>query len=422
MPHKKAAKNGLVRKLLSFGPLYELWLKPLKEQTKILLDFFVVALFTGMCLVYFIKPVYGVILLFAGLLLIFLFIRSFLIMSVKSFLDQVQETALLTRKNAVNSGEIGETSKELDGVLVQLSETFSQTVSTLDQLKDAGREQDNSTELIEGAIVQINEVFMQFIQWSRKIVESAGKVSEVVNMASQEMQTGLAEVSSTLSVISQNVHEFSGMTDRFFRLEEEINKIDLVLETILRINEQTNLLSLNAAIEAARAGDYGKSFAVVADQIGKLAEESKGAADEIKQITDAIREATSGLNGAFTSMQEEVTHLPDRTQGFKTLFSRVQELFSEILQVSSDVEQIVGRQESDANRVQTEIAQVINTTKQIKDDFDQNKAALNELYAQLDRIIKVNDNLVTNVKTFTGLLSGRIEQINEVSAKVLNIV
>lgn len=419
---QKAPRDTFLKKLLTFGPLYELWLKPLKEQMTILFDFFLVILLVGLFSALFIKTVYGIMILLGAVSLIFLYIRSFLKLSVSSFLSEVEETALLSVKKAFHPEELGETSKELDRVLSQLREAFSQTVTTLEQLKDADQGQDNSVYLIDDAISQIREVFVQFRQWSGRIFDSARKVTEVVNLTSNEMKSGFSEVSSTLSMITDNVRQFSGMTDCFFRLEEEINRIDLVLETILRINEQTNLLSLNAAIEAARAGDYGRSFAVVADQIGKLAEASKEAADEIKNTTEAIREATSGLNGAFSSMQEEVSLLPERTQDFQTLFGRMEELFKEIVKVSIDVENIVGQQESNTDLVKEELTQVTVISSQIKEDFDRNKHSLQSLYSQLDRVIKVNDQLLLNIKTFTDQLSTQMEELNEASQKVLNIV
>lgn len=423
MSHQqKAPKDTLLKKLLAPGPLYDLWLKPLKEQMTILFDFFVVIFLAGLFTLLFIKSIYGIIALFGAVFLIFLYIRSFLKLSVKNFLSEVEETAFLSVKKAVNPETLEETSQELDRVLTQLREAFAQTVATLEQLKNADQEQDGSTDLINDAISQISKVFMDFQQWTGRIANSARKVTEVANLTSNELRTGFEEVSSTLSVVIENVRRFSGMTDRFFRLEEEINKIDSVLETILRINEQTNLLSLNAAIEAARAGDYGRSFAVVADQIGKLAEETKEAADEIKNTTDAIREATSGLNVAFTSMQAEVSLLPERTQNFHTLCGRVEELCQEIVRVSTDVEKTVGQQEYNSDQVKQELLQITSISGRIKEDFDRNKFALHSLYSQLDRVVKVNDHLLLNIKKFTDQLSTQMEELNEASQKVLNIV
>ncbi|HHU51499.1 MAG TPA: hypothetical protein GXZ36_06740 [Firmicutes bacterium] len=423
MSHQqKTPKDTLLVKLLTPGPLYELWLKPLKEQMTILLDFFVLVFLAGLFTLLFIKSLYGIIALFVAVFLIFLYIRSFLKLSVNNFLSEVEETAFLSVKKAVNSETLEETSQELNRVLTELREAFTQTVATIEQLKKADQEQADSTDSINGVISQISKVFLNFQQWSGKIADYARKVTEVANCTSNELRAGFEEVSSTLSVVIENVRRFSGMTDRFFRLEEEINKIDSVLETILRINEQTNLLSLNAAIEAARAGDSGRSFAIVADQIGKLAEETKEAAEEIKNITDAIRQATSGLNGVFTSVEAEVSLLPGRTQDFHTLCGRVEELCQEIIKVSTDMEKTIGQQEHNSDQVKQELLQIKSISGRIKEDFDRNKLALHSLYAQLDQVVKVNDHLLLNIKKFTDQLSTQMQELNEVSRKVLNIV
>ncbi|HEY8344367.1 MAG TPA: methyl-accepting chemotaxis protein [Bacillota bacterium] len=423
MSHQqKVPKDTLLMKLLTPGLLYDLWLKPLKEQMTILFDFFVVVFIAGLFTLLFIRSIYGIIALFGVVFLIFLYIRSFLKLSVKNFLSEVEETAFLSVKKVINSEVLEETSQELNRVLTELREAFAETVTTLEQLKKVDQEQAGPTDSINDVISQISKVFLDFRQWSGRIANYASKLTEMANRTSNELRIGIEEVSSILSVVIDNVRRFSGMTNRFFRLEEEINKIDSVLETILRINEQTNLLSLNAAIEAARAGDSGRSFAIVADQIGKLAEETKEAAEEIKDTTDAIREATSGLNGVFTSMQAEVSLLPGGTQNFHTLCERVEDLCQEIIRVSTDMEKTVGEQENNSDQVKQELLQITSISGRIKEDFDRNKLALHSLYSQLDRVVKVNDHLLVNIKKFTDQLSTQMQELNEVSQKVLNIV
>ena len=118
--------------------------------------------------------------------------------------------------------------------------------------------------------------------------------------AVQETVAGMAEIHAVVGRASQCVRELGGLGE----------KIGAVVETIDDIAEQTNLLALNAAIEAARAGEHGKGFAVVADEVRKLAERS---GRETKQIADLIREVQTGTREAVNAMKIGTSYVDDGT-------------------------------------------------------------------------------------------------------------
>src|SRR5207245_2144249 len=108
--------------------------------------------------------------------------------------------------------------------------------------------------------------------------------------AVRETVSGMAEIKHVVTEAASKVEELGKLGQR----------IGQVVETIDDIAEQTNLLALNAAIEAARAGEHGKGFAVVADEVRKLAERSSR---ETKQIADLIQQVQAGTKHAVTAMQ-----------------------------------------------------------------------------------------------------------------------
>jgi len=139
----------------------------------------------------------------------------------------------------------------------------------------------------------------------RTINKYSSTASEVSSMAtelassSEEVTAASEEISSTVQKILDNSREMKDSTTR----------IQNILEIITKISEQTNLLAINANIEASRAGEYGRGFAAVADEVRKLAVESKGAIKEttttIKEIIHLIENQYDDLTGITASTEEQ---------------------------------------------------------------------------------------------------------------------
>lgn len=401
---------------------YRLSLRPVKEQVKATTDLFLLIFIAGAILGVLMRGSLASTLLIALVLFLFcIFLRFSLLYFVGKYADHVQETAALAKGNSETAGEIEETSKELNLILRQFSNTFSQALSSLDKLKTDGEQEGKSAHLLEGSVTFLNQILQKRAEEGEKISGSVERIAESVNQAAEEIRSGFARAGDEFSLIVSDLKRFTSASERFTILDEEIKKIDMVLDSILQINEQTNLLSLNAAIEAARAGEHGRSFAVVADQVGKLAEASEEAADKIGMITGSIRGATTDLTEVFQGLQRQLTGLPEFAGNIGELSSRLTSFLQEVANASEGINHILKQQEIGEKRAREEMAEFSAMCQEIKEEFGKDSESFKELYAHLEQIFKVNNTLLANVKLFTDLLSEQVDRISDISGQLLQI-
>ncbi|SFP80599.1 methyl-accepting chemotaxis protein [Salibacterium halotolerans] len=240
----------------------------------------------------------------------------------------------------------------LRGLLVQTTSAAERVAASSEQLSASSEETSASTNEIASTIQEVSgqtdytkekasessAVMEQLRRDIEKVASASVDVSEKARETEEAAEKGkeeIAQSSKQMTVINNVAQE---TTETIKKLGERSKEIGTIIGTITDISEQTNLLALNAAIEAARAGEHGKGFAVVADEVRKLAEESNQSAAKITSQIKAIQQETQTAIEKMTQgageAQEGVALVNRAGESFETIKNSIEEVGSRLQYVS----------------------------------------------------------------------------------------
>jgi methyl-accepting chemotaxis protein len=277
------------------------------------------------------------------------------------------------------------TLRELIGGMVTLSGNVNGDTKAIQQLV-AGIRERFTVQHAETA--QIVDALAQMRNKGAEVSDTAGQVAESTSRAVEVARGGSSVVAETVRGMGEIEHTVASASEDVFQLGKRSDEIGAIIAVIRGIAEQTNLLALNAAIEAARAGEQGRGFAVVADEVRKLAEKTGTATEEISQmiggIQTQVKQTVVSMEKSRNHVQSGVTRaekagqslaeILESVQSVSTMMARITSLAGEQQHLADD---IVGRAEK--------IASSINDTLGQTTSCDQSCVSLTDQSASLQK-------------------------------------
>lgn len=248
----------------------------------------------------------------------------------KNTVELLNEIKIVTETASTHSEELTQAANEVSAGAQQIS-------ATMYELASGTESQANNSSELSARVVEFTENIQEVSQNGEYIKQTAVQVLAMTNEGSQLMESSTKQMENIDQIVQDAVRKVHSLDTQ----SQEISKL---VDVIKEIADQTNLLALNAAIEAARAGEHGKGFAVVADEVRKLAEQVGTSVSEITTIVNNIQKESSTVTTSLESGYEEVEQgakqIKTTGERFSEINSAVTEMANRIANVSENLSNI----------------------------------------------------------------------------------
>jgi len=291
------------------------------------------------------------------------------------------------RVNITRQDELGHLAVAANILRDFLADTFSRLKSSTSELDVASHELKSiATLMAQGTheqferTDQVATAMTEMSATAQEVARHAAQAAQAADDADRHAQEGDKVMQSTMKTISLMRNEIGNTANVIQRLETDSVRIGKVLEVIRGIAEQTNLLALNAAIEAARAGEAGRGFAVVADEVRTLAQRTAVSTAEINQIIDSVQtgasDAVLAIQGGQARSEESVEQVNNASNTLQRITSAVEAIRDMNRQIATAAEEQTSVAE-DISRNLTEITAIASTNQ---DNVKRTQSASNDLH------------------------------------------
>ncbi len=269
---------------------------------------------------------------------------------------------------------------------------IKESKSSVGQISKATEQIANDAQQLASNMDKINNEIKNFTNVFESIFNFTSETYRVFKDLEKDINVGKNYAEVATDATRNTLDVFTNISNEINDLGEKSKQIIRIIDVITGIAEQTNLLALNAAIEAARAGEHGRGFAVVADEIRKLAENSTKSAEQIENIVNEVLDKIDSMNKRIGKSTELIKQYTNQIGNLINIFGKI---YSEIMKIMKRIEEI-------SNNLKTQlekIKEIEQFSEKISVAIESTAAASEEIHASIKEIENNVSNYMKNLES-----------------------
>jgi methyl-accepting chemotaxis protein WspA len=268
---------------------------------------------------------------------------------------------------------------ELTRLVAQVQTSSAQVNTSVSEIATTAKEQHATATEIAATTTEIGATSREISATSKELVKTMHQVSEVAEQSSRLASSGQTGLSHMEDTMRQVMEAAGSINAKLAVLNEKAGNINQVVTTITKVADQTNLLSLNAAIEAEKAGEYGRGFAVVATEIRRLADQTAVATYDIEQMVKEIQSAVAAGVMGMDKFSEEVGRGVQQVQEVSGQLSQIIQQVQALAPRVESVNEGMQAQSTGAEQISQALSQLTEAARQTVESLGQSSQAIGEL-------------------------------------------
>ena len=332
---------------------------------------------------------------------------------LRELVRQVRDSA---SQVASGAGQMASASDESAKVSVQAASAIDEVTSTMHEMSVNVQNVVKNTQVQASSVAETSSSIDQMVTSIERVADTAKMLVDISHRSREEARTGMATMDKATEGLNRTSHAIQRSADIIDVLGKRADDIGKIIEVIDDLAEQTNLLALNAAIEAARAGEHGLGFAVVAEEVRKLAEKSTQSTKEISELIQGIqkeaREAVENMDKSTTMVQEGLVLNKD----LSLALDKISDVVSEVYKFSQEIGQATMEQSSGSAQIAKATNRLTEITQEITSSVEEQASGAQAVVRSMERMRE----LVQQSTSSSTELAAAAEQMSKLSRNLLD--